>query len=56
MKTKFGKTDPVLACQGRPMSAIAAVRPAMVTATVANMECRVGLCFQAEGNQFQHLL
>jgi hypothetical protein len=28
----------------------------LLAATFANMECRVGLCLQSEGNQFKHLL
>jgi 2-phosphoglycerate kinase len=33
-----------------------AISPAMLAAAFANMERRVGLCLQAEGNQFQRFL
>jgi hypothetical protein len=32
------------------------IPPAIFAATFTNMGCRVGLCLQAERNQFQHLL
>jgi hypothetical protein len=56
LKTKLGRTEPVPASPGRSISPVAAVRPAVLAATVVKMECCVGLCLQAEGNQFQHLL
>jgi hypothetical protein len=34
----------------------AAIAPAMLAQTLANIEPLVGLCLQAEGNKFQHLL
>jgi hypothetical protein len=49
-------TEPETACAVRATCALAAVLPATLAATVANMGCRVGLCLQEEGTQFQHLL
>jgi hypothetical protein len=56
MKVKLGSTDSVPSCLVCAISAIAAVPSAMLTAIFLNVEHRVGLCVQAEENQFQHFL
>jgi hypothetical protein len=38
------------------MNEIAVIFPAMLAATLKNMKCSVCLCFQVDGNQFQHRL
>jgi hypothetical protein len=48
--------DPLSACLVCAISTIAAIPPAMLATTFANMEFCVSLCFQMEGNQIHHLL
>jgi hypothetical protein len=56
MKVKLGITDSVRTFLVYVISAIAAVPPAMMTATFFNLERHVGLYVQVELNQFQHFL
>jgi hypothetical protein len=56
MKTKLGNADPVRVSPVRAISAFSAVPPAMLYATIANTEPRVGLCLQAKRNQLHYLL
>jgi hypothetical protein len=49
----FATLTPVSAC---PVRAICTIPLAVPAATLSKLERRVGLCLQAEGNQFQHPL
>jgi hypothetical protein len=53
MKMKVGNVTQYLpACHAHVISATTAIPPAILAATITNMECHVGLCLLADGIQF----
>jgi MFS superfamily sulfate permease-like transporter len=56
MKVKRGSTVSVPTCMVCIISAIAAVPPAMLTATFLNVEPQIGLYVKVAENLFHHFL